>query len=152
LTVSLDTSIGSLTTATRYWDETIDAGNFSGSILLDPVYGFGGDGANGSLCITTGPFASYQNPIGPGYTLSPHCITRDIGGFPEFVDFSLASTQFVVDSCLNHTEWVDFWPCIEVGPHGGGHGGVNGQVSVFNLSSVAVLFLEVHRDSTTFTS
>lgn len=107
----------------RYWYEQPDAGQFSTSVVLDDVYGFGGDGAaNG--CITTGPFANYTNSLGPGYEVTDHCINRRINDA-----MSLGSSQSQVDNCLSQSAWPAAWACIEGMPHTGGHAGVGGQVS-----------------------
>lgn len=56
----------------------MDAGHFTGSVLLDPVTGFGGNGQPFDACITDGPFANFTNYIGPREENTPHCIYRNI--------------------------------------------------------------------------
>ncbi|KAM7219489.1 hypothetical protein V8F06_005044 [Rhypophila decipiens] len=116
------------TGAQPYWDETVDAGAFSKSILFSETPGFGGNGVrNGSLaCIQTGPFASYKNPIGPGYKLADHCIGRWISDMA-----TLGASQATVNTCLAKTNYLDFWACVEssTGPHGAGHGGVGADMT-----------------------
>ncbi len=111
---------------TRYWHEQLDAGTFRSSVVLDATYGFGGDGSGTNRCITTGPFANYTNSLGPGYQITNHCIDRRINDV-----MSTGSSQANVDACLAKTDFASAWPCIEGQPHGGGHGGVGGQVSLF---------------------
>ncbi|KAF2728831.1 Di-copper centre-containing protein [Polyplosphaeria fusca] len=106
-----------------YWQEQRDTGNFKKSVVLDPTYGFGGDGSGGK-CITNGPFANYTNSLGPGYSITSHCIDRQISEM-----FSGWTGQKDVDACLAKTTWLTAWPCIEDRPHGGGHSGVGGQMS-----------------------
>ena len=109
----------------RYWHEPIDAGAFSKSPLFDPTYGFGGDGdPSRSGCITTGPFANYTNSLGPSYQVTQHCIDRRIND-----GASSRSSQANVDACLAKTTWEAAWSCLEGAPHGGGHGGVGGQMT-----------------------
>src|SRR4051794_5629956 len=79
----------------RYWHEPGDAGKFTSSIVLDPTYGFGGDGSGSSGCISTGPFAKYTNSLGPGYEITNHCINRKISNA-----MSQFSSQSQVDSCM----------------------------------------------------
>jgi tyrosinase len=111
-----------LTQDDRYWDEPLDAGSFSTSVVLDPITGFGGDGSGPSNCITDGPFATFQNNLGPGYwTNTPHCINRLVND-----TVSIMSGQPDVDECLAKPTYLDFWPCLETAPHIGGHGGVGG--------------------------
>ncbi|RPA77868.1 Di-copper centre-containing protein [Ascobolus immersus RN42] len=93
-----------------YWDETIDAGNFSKSIVFDPVLGFGGDGSGPEYCIQDGPFASYQLNTGPGYKNIPHCIWRQMNDF-----LSSGSSQASIDRCMTLTTYADAWPCFENG-------------------------------------
>ncbi|KAK0732119.1 hypothetical protein B0H67DRAFT_631880 [Lasiosphaeris hirsuta] len=106
-----------------YWEEELDAGAFSKSMLLDPILGFGGDGAGPNGCIRDGPFANYTNPIGPGYIIHDHCIERQVNDM-----FSMAALPAVVNRCMNMTAFLDFWPCIEGGPHGAGHGGIGAEM------------------------
>jgi tyrosinase len=106
----------------RYWDEPRDAGRFASSSVLDPVTGFGGNGAGTLRCITNGPFAGFVNNLGPGYrTSTPHCINRIVND-----TVSLMSGQAYVDECLAQPNYLSFWPCLELAPHVGGHGGVGG--------------------------
>ncbi|KAM7188371.1 Di-copper centre-containing protein [Rhypophila sp. PSN 637] len=106
-----------------YWHEQKDAGKFSSSEILDATYGFGGDGAPSTGCITNGPFANYTNSLGPGYEITNHCINRRINNFA-----SSGSAQAQVDNCLKMTTFATAWPCIEGRPHSGGHGGIGGQM------------------------
>ncbi|KLU89830.1 hypothetical protein MAPG_08799 [Magnaporthiopsis poae ATCC 64411] len=106
-----------------YWQEQLDAGRFSKSVVFDPVYGFGGNGRRSDGCITDGPFANYTNALGPGYMVTDHCIDRGINDY-----FSLGSSQGYVDYCLRQTTWERAWQCIEAQPHTGGHGGVGRQM------------------------
>jgi tyrosinase len=91
------------TGAQPYWDYTLDTpekgGHFKSSPVLDPIYGFGGDGGlnpaknsktNGpSTCVfggcdrcVDGPFAKYKIYLGPGNSMksNPRCLTRQING------------------------------------------------------------------------
>lgn len=106
-----------------YWDEALDAGNFSTSIILDPVSGFGGNGVGPSNCINDGPFKDYVNAIGPGEAYTDHCIDRVISDCS-----SQAADKKYVDECMKAQNFSTFWPCIEGAPHSAGHGGIGGQV------------------------
>ncbi|TLD33725.1 hypothetical protein PspLS_01635 [Pyricularia sp. CBS 133598] len=107
-----------------YWQEQLDAGRFSSSVVFDPVTGFGGNGSGRDGCITDGPFANYTNSLGPGYEVTDHCIDRAIGNF-----ISTLSSQDNVDRCVSQTTWQQAWECIESLPHVGGHAGVGRQMS-----------------------
>ncbi|KAI6347939.1 hypothetical protein MCOR25_010865 [Pyricularia grisea] len=107
-----------------YWYEQLDAGKFISSVVLDPVTGFGGNGAGTNGCIVDGPFANYTNSLGPGYDVTDHCINRAINETA-----STFSSQQNVDECLSKTTWKEAWACIESVPHTGGHGGVGGEMS-----------------------
>jgi len=78
-----------------------------------------------SLCIQSGPFANYTNPLGPGYKLADHCIERRLNDF-----LSQNASKEIVDSCLKKDTYLDFWNCVETRPHGAGHGGVGAEVSL----------------------
>ncbi|OAK97950.1 Di-copper centre-containing protein [Phaeosphaeriaceae sp. SRC1lsM3a] len=106
-----------------YWQEQLDAGKFKSSVLLDPVYGFGGNGQGSKNCIADGPFANYTNVIGPGYSNTVHCIDRRLDDTT-----SRTSSKSEVDKCLAQTNWSSVWDCIEANPHRGGHGGVGGEM------------------------
>ncbi|KAK3903865.1 hypothetical protein C8A05DRAFT_32396 [Staphylotrichum tortipilum] len=106
-----------------YWAEERDAGKFKNSVLLDPTYGFGGDGSGRDGCITMGPFANYTNSLGPGYQITNHCINRAVND-----QMSTGSSQASVAACLAMATFDKAWPCIEGNPHAGGHGGVGGQM------------------------
>ncbi|KAK5652225.1 hypothetical protein OQA88_10722 [Cercophora sp. LCS_1] len=109
--------------AQPYWNETLDAGSFSASLLLDPVTGFGGNGVGASRCIAAGPFANYTNPLGPGHAMADHRIERTITDF-----VSWAGHARYAQRCLAKSGWVSFWTCVEDGPHSAGHGGVGAQM------------------------
>lgn len=107
-----------------YWDEPLDAGNFTHSVVLDPVTGFGGNGVGASNCIKDGPFKDYVNSIGPFQQITNHCIDRRIDECQ-----SAQAAKKNVDQCLQAQKFSTMWPCIEALPHGAGHGGIGGQVS-----------------------
>lgn len=111
------------TGAQTYWYEPLDSGNFSQSVVLDPVTGFGGNGSGPKNCITDGPFKDYVNAIGPFQQIADHCIDRNI----DECWSALAATNFV-DQCMALGNYSTFWPCLEEEPHSAGHGGVGGQV------------------------
>ncbi|KAK3314267.1 hypothetical protein B0H66DRAFT_577922 [Apodospora peruviana] len=111
------------TGAQPYWDEVRDAGNFSQSDVLDPVTGFGGNGVRPNGCIADGPFANYTNGLGPGYFLGDNCINRFVNDTT-----SLFASRRYIDECYEKKKFVEFWPCAEMNPHNGGHGGVGGKM------------------------
>jgi len=41
---------------------------------------------------------------------------------------SLSSGQAYVNTCMKLKYYIDFWPCVELAPHLGGHGGVGGKM------------------------
>ena len=89
----------------------------------DTGFGGNGNGSNNNWCITNGPFVDYKNPIGPGYKLNDHCISRQIND-----GMSLLAASSVVDQCMNQTTFLTFWFCVETFPHAAGHGGVGADV------------------------
>ncbi|CCX05366.1 Similar to Tyrosinase; acc. no. P07524 [Pyronema omphalodes CBS 100304] len=103
-----------------YWDEERDAGKFSSSEVFDEEIGFGG-GSGG--CIKDGPFKDYLHN-GPGYDNTEHCIARQISD-----EISQQSSTEDVNKCLRLDTFEQAWPCIELRPHYGGHGGVGGDMS-----------------------
>ncbi|KAF2109396.1 hypothetical protein BDV96DRAFT_651835 [Lophiotrema nucula] len=123
--------------AQPYWDESLDAGNFSTSIILDPESGFGGNGVGKNNCIADGPFKSYVNAIGPGQVNTDHCIDREVTDCA-----SQAASLDIVNACLKKATFQDMWNCIEGGPHGAGHGGIGGQMlNVFSSPGDPLFYL-----------
>lgn len=61
-----------------YWDEVLDAGNFTHSVVLDPETGFGGDGYGANNCIKDGPFKDYVVSL-------PQC---ELSGIRTFEDIA----------------------------------------------------------------
>lgn len=126
--------------AQPYWDETHDAGNFSGSSVLDPITGFGGNGQGTNNCIKDGPFKDYVNAMGPGTLVSDHCIDRQVNnGAGVF-----ASKQFV-DQCLETKTFSTAWACLEALPHTAGHGGIGGQVRILSARLELPLLISCSR-------
>lgn len=107
-----------------YWNETFDAGRFSTSDILDPDFGFGGNGVAPEDCIADGPFANYTNRFGPWYSVYDHCIYRNISDW-----VSLGARKTNIDGCLEKADFLSVWPCLEGAPHAAGHGGIGGLVS-----------------------
>ncbi|KAK0610707.1 hypothetical protein B0T17DRAFT_621167 [Bombardia bombarda] len=141
-----------------YWDWTIDAVSEDAVIkspIFDPFFGFGGNGPyiadlssfpddwktivaipgrTGGGCITTGPFAWRQVPMGPAnhteYT--PHCLRRDIS---PYLITKVANAN-VLEMVLNATDFSDLTrrsQGLSLSPggmtiHAGGHLGVGGQI------------------------
>lgn len=99
-----------------YWDETRDAGNFANSVIFDPVTGFGGDGRQGDLCVTDGPFVNLTVNIGPGFTNKPRCVNRKISDWAS----GQTGSKYVEDA-LNHTDYAGALDGIYMGPHLWGH-------------------------------
>ena len=112
--------------AQPYWDESLDAGNFSHSVILDPESGFGGNGVGKDNCIVDGPFKDYVNSIGPGQTYGKHCINRAVDEC-----MSQNAKKENIAGCMGKKTYVDAWNCIEGMPHSAGHGGIGGQVRTF---------------------
>jgi tyrosinase len=145
--------------AQPFWDWTLDnpeyGATFSASPVFDPAYGFGGNGALGTLpelprnatqpngspgnvsgsCFATGPFAGIRPTLGPGYSFSqvnPHCVHRNLD--QPLAQAALGWTANVVP-LLRNTLYANFthqfdFPNTDAatGIHGGGHGGVSGEV------------------------
>jgi len=94
--------------AQPYWDETIDAGAFSRSILLDPVHGFGGNGTGPQGCVTDGPFANLIVHVGPAYDNIPTCLIRNVHD-----GASAGSAKTKIDKYLQLDKFEEFWHAIE---------------------------------------
>jgi len=117
-----------------YWDWTKDAdhpNSFRQSPVFNSKTGFGGDGVNGSRCVTDGPFASYNISLGPGRALNNTCLTRT---FNERLVVYITSKQ--VANATIQPAFERFWmelegERVETKPHSAGHrsiGGVMGDV------------------------
>jgi tyrosinase len=142
--------------------------NFQDSPVFDPVYGFGGNGAGGSVpvlssantnssalpvggCIQDGPFAGLTSNLGPGYSLNnkqPHCIIRNFQ--TKTAEATLGWTKNVVP-LLKQKHFTDFTYMFDnpntgasTGIHGGGHLGVNGEMANVYSSINDPLFFMHH--------
>ncbi|EUC28442.1 hypothetical protein COCCADRAFT_109170, partial [Bipolaris zeicola 26-R-13] len=114
---------------TPWWDETRDAGNFMDSPLLDPDTGFGGNGTGPDGCVTDGPFANTTLHIGPGQTLTEHCLSRSV----EETNSTLANETYV-EHCHNLNTYLDFWEETGLTTHGAGHSGIGGVMQDIDAS------------------
>ncbi|PVI02922.1 Di-copper centre-containing protein [Periconia macrospinosa] len=119
-----------------YWNETLDAGNFKSSIVLDPVTGFGGDGTGPKGCIQDGPFKDYISPIGTYANSSAHCISRTI----DECQSSKAAAVYL-NQCTEKQTFGEFWPCMEELPHDGLHQGIGGIMKYFGSPGDPLFYL-----------
>jgi tyrosinase len=113
--------------ALAYWWEPLDAGKFISSPLLDPVLGFGGDGAGTGNCVPNGPFVGLNVNIGPGFNHTARCVNRKINdafGSPQ-------TAQSFVDDAMRPTTYKDAWLANYMGPHLYGHIGLAMMVCFF---------------------
>ncbi|KAJ4129033.1 hypothetical protein NW768_007562 [Fusarium equiseti] len=124
---------------TPWWDETRDAGNFMASPLLDPDTGFGGNGTGPDGCVTDGPFANTTLHIGPGQTLTEHCLSRNVNEFN-----STLGNETYVEECHQTTNFKDFWETGGMTTHGAGHSGIGGVMEDIDASPGDPLFYIHH--------
>ncbi len=125
-----------------YWDEPRDVGKLEASVLFDAKTGFGSNGAGASRCIIDGPFANLTLRFDEKLQPIHYCITRNLNDC-----FFRGAGRENDEACLQKDNFVDVWHCLEGKPHGAGHGGVGGIVSVdlFCLSAYSVnLWLDLH--------
>ncbi|KAF2400676.1 Di-copper centre-containing protein [Trichodelitschia bisporula] len=142
--------------AQPYWDWSRDTpefgGDFATSPIFDPVTGFGGNGAGGTVpitdlqaalfgppvgnCINDGPFASRTLWLGPSYTFNQtaRCMKRNIQG--AFGNTAQSWSANVVP-CLQKQTYAEFAAAVDtdtgatgnfLGIHGGGHYGTGGEM------------------------
>ncbi|SPO07230.1 uncharacterized protein DNG_09924 [Cephalotrichum gorgonifer] len=104
-----------------YWDVTHDVGNLAGSAILNPDTGFGGDGVGEDRCIQDGPFASFINSLGPGYSITDHCITRRLNE-----TYHAMGGQEYINACYRRSDFDTAEPCLEGAPHIAGHSAIGG--------------------------
>ncbi|KAK3684111.1 hypothetical protein B0T22DRAFT_469620 [Podospora appendiculata] len=141
-----------------YWDWTLDAtseANVLKSPIFDSFLGFGGNGPyiadtssfpaewktnvpipgrQGGGCITTGPFAWRQIPMGPAnhtdYT--PHCLRRDISPWLITQTGNASMLQFVMNATnfwdLDHRSEGLALNVKGMTIHAAGHIGVGGEI------------------------
>ncbi|TVY86681.1 Tyrosinase-like protein, partial [Lachnellula willkommii] len=121
-----------------WWDERLDAGNFTNAPLFTPeLFGSALTNASGlgvgfspdttGLCVTDGYFANTTLHLGPGSRANNtvHCLNRNVDE-----ESSLHTNATSVDECNAYDNYEDMWECVfPLGPHGGGHFGVNGDMS-----------------------
>lgn len=88
-----------------YWETVLDVGNILGSTILDPVTGFGGNGTGSDLCVSDGPFANVTLHLGPKYTNTDHCLSRNVN---ELVATQNCS-QTNIDALFKLTTFETVW-------------------------------------------
>ena len=126
----------------------------SKSPIWDPLTGFGGDGVPGTYvvptdpdptnsskivprayrgCVKDGPFADYTLKLGPGLLVTEHCIARGVNN-----SVSIFLNSSTIAYTLSFPTFEQFRVELEgtqvpfvLGPHGGGHGAVGGEMTNF---------------------
>jgi tyrosinase len=114
------------TGAQPYWETVLDVGDVLGSVILDPVTGFGGNGTGADLCVPDGPFANITLHLGPKYTATDHCISRNVD---ELVAVQNCS-QTNIDALFNQTLFEDVYDLFGNTIHTGGHSAIGGSGGV----------------------
>lgn len=116
-----------------YWDELVDveAGPVQDSPVFDPATGLGGNGTGPGLCVTDGPFSGLSLRINEtGYAVPAYCLSRNLSQ----AGFDQANSTYL-DPCMAKTSYTEAWPCLNVGgPHGAGHQGTGGVVSLLTYA------------------
>ncbi|EWG48604.1 hypothetical protein FVEG_08309 [Fusarium verticillioides 7600] len=124
---------------TPWWDETRDAGNFMDSPLLDPETGFGGNGTGPDNCVTDGPFENTTLLIGPGQTLTDHCLSRKVNEIN-----STLGNETYVQECHDKSTYLNFWESTGFTTYGAGNSGVGGVMEDIDASPGDPLFYIHH--------
>ncbi|CAH0027308.1 unnamed protein product [Clonostachys rhizophaga] len=101
-----------------YWAQVRDVDNFAGSVIFDPVTGFGGEG---SECVSDGPFTNLRMHINGTSTSANYCLSRAFNA----TAFTNAK-QENIDECFNLEKYEDSYSCYQALPHTAGHFGVGG--------------------------
>ncbi|KAL6922686.1 hypothetical protein FSST1_006712 [Fusarium sambucinum] len=109
------------------------------SPLLDPVTGFGGNGTEPDGCVTDGPFSNTILHIGPGQTLSDHCLSRSVNEMN-----STLGNETYIQQCNDKSTYVDFWETTGMTTHGAGHSGIGGVMEDIDASPGDPLFYMHH--------
>lgn len=122
--------------------------------MFDPVYGFGGNGADipdyngifgnnsrkarvgwvtpgaGGGCVTDGPFAEFMLSVGPGFNITDRCLTRAINdNMQEFLSPARVADLaplMTFEEFRIELEGTPITPTLRV--HDGGHNAVDGDM------------------------
>ncbi|KAJ7318949.1 tyrosinase, partial [Mycena albidolilacea] len=144
--------------ALPYWDwsQDVDSGiPLAKSPVFDPVYGFGGNGADiphyagqfsnlstlasagwvapgaGGGCVTDGPFAAYNLSVGPGTNTTDHCLQRafndNIRGFLSSEKIAEVTRQTTYEAFRTELEGAPVTETMRL--HDGGHNAVGGEMA-----------------------
>ncbi len=103
----------------------LDVGNLRNSVLFDTKTGFGTNGVGNDCCLADGPLANLTLRFDEKLKPISYCLIRNINGC-----FFKAVAQKTVDTCLAKKTFLEAWNCLETQPHGAGHGGIGGIVSL----------------------
>lgn len=127
------------TGAQPYWEESLDSGNISASVVFDPDTGFGGEGGD---CVTDGPFANLTLHLTSSYSeinVTDYCLARS---FSDTI-FDFGNTTYDAE-CLAEANYTVALPCYSSFPHVAGHGGVGGTMLDVSASPAEPLFFLHH--------
>lgn len=81
-----------------YWEESLDSGNISASVVFDPVTGFGGEGGD---CVDDGPFANLTLGLssnGSQIWEEDYCLARSFSD----TTFDYGNTTYI-EECLSYS-------------------------------------------------
>ncbi|PMD60640.1 Di-copper centre-containing protein [Hyaloscypha bicolor E] len=135
--------------AQPYWNWSLDIDNgasFAESPIFDSVYGFGGNGAcifnwtgffgnstptnSGGGCIQDGPFISYNLSVGPGSSVTNHCIRRNFNNnsarWGKVTQVANTTKQSNFEAFRQEAGGVFRPPPNKI--HGSGHGMISGEM------------------------
>lgn len=132
-----------------YWDWTIDAdaNNLSGSVIFDPVAGFGGNGAQraspgvGKYCVTDGPYGIQSN-FSVAYPQT-RCLQRNFNMGGRWRMQGSQHTSQVINNILQSDRYSNFEQQLEEGPHDAVHNEVAADMAAF-FSPADSLFFAHH--------
>ncbi|KAK7705175.1 hypothetical protein SLS64_008069 [Diaporthe eres] len=122
-----------------YWEESLDSGNISASVVFDPVTGFGGEGGD---CVDDGPFANLTLGLssnGSQIWEEDYCLARS---FSDTI-FDYGNTTYI-EECLSYDNYTGALECYMSLPHVAGHGGVGGTILSVAGSPAEPLFFLHH--------
>jgi tyrosinase len=108
-----------------YWDWTLDWQAFPSAPVWDLDHGFSGDGTassesstlfSRSHCLSEGRFKNFE-VVYAGSTLSPHCLTRDIGSGEPLDELMQNIRPDALKTLMHEDDYYRFLIHLEARPH-----------------------------------
>ncbi|KAJ5734069.1 Amino acid transporter [Penicillium malachiteum] len=113
-----------------YWPIADDVEDFPNVGILDPEFGFGGNGTGVTNCVTDGPFADLTLHMKEDRSIGEYCLSRHLNQ----TYLALGSISGI-NTCFAVQIYSSAWQCYGANPHQAGHDGMRGGIGTSILAT-----------------